>query len=389
MPPRLRPSSLTSTGNVIPQFIASDSPLLPFLLPLPLRNSLLALSRNPSHPPSSSSRQFSTSKPAAASSRYREFVKTPGRRNGFIEWMRDVAPLLNNPAPLRNIPTYMSYKPQPLPTLKGTSGSTPKREFDEQGNIIDGPKRAKRPKADEVDWERAMTEMSLSPFPTNPSFQAHPVISTEFREQIYLRIKAGRSVRRVSAELNCELERVAAVVRMKEIERMWGEQNRPLCTAMQNRVHALMPVSQWKALPQHESITDMRIHPATNNQLFLAVPESMPFSRKDAGAALGILPADQRMPHSELIEVERMRLQGKNIEEMVEVERQREEAEFKAAQEKQARVAAKKAAETVVETDRFEFRLKPAVTGHVGFRYGVPHDDRKRGVVKIPTRVVV
>ncbi|KAF3909072.1 hypothetical protein ABW21_db0202898 [Orbilia brochopaga] len=339
--------------------------------------------------------------------------------------MREVGPLLNNPHPMRNIPTYMAYKPAPLPTLNSPNENTPKREFDDEGNIIDSdkPKRFKRPKADEVDWERAESEMSLSPFPTNPQFEAHPVISTEFREQIYLRIKAGRSVRRVSAELNCELERVAAVVRLKEIERMWEQQsdttyqkphtnrlpltsqqkppanhrlwqpsnpqNRPLCTEMQHRVHALMPVSQWKPLPQHESITDMRIHPATNNQLFLAVPESMPFSRKDAGDALGILPADQRMPHSELIEVERMRVEGKSMDEMIEVERQREEAEFKAAQAKQERVAARKRAETVVETVRFQFRLKPAVTGSVGFRYGVPHDDRSRGVVKIPKRVVV
>ncbi|KAK6336266.1 hypothetical protein TWF696_001827 [Orbilia brochopaga] len=389
MPPRLRPSSLTSTANVIPQSLISNSPLLPFLLPLPLRNSMLALSRQPPSSPSSS-RQFSTSKPLA-SSRYRRFEKTPGRRNGFIDWMRDVAPLLNNPTPLRNIPTYMSYKPQPLPRKDGQGDSTPKREFDDQGNAIDSdkPRRVKRPKADEVDWERAMSEMSLSPFPTNPSFEVHPVISTEFREQIYSRIKMGRSVRRVSAELNCELERVAAVVRLKEIERMWEDQNRPLCTEMQTRVHALMPVSHFTDMPQHESITDMRIHPATNNQLFLAVPESMPFSRKDAGDALGILPADQRMPHGELIEVERMRIEGKSMEEMVEVERQREEAEFQAAQAKQERVAAKKKAETVVETDRFQFRLKPAVTGLVGFRYGVPHDDRSRGVVKIPKRVVV
>ncbi|KAF3919795.1 hypothetical protein ABW20_dc0109160 [Dactylellina cionopaga] len=157
---------------------------------------------------------------------------------------------------------------------------------------------------------------------------------------------------------------------------------------MQTRVHAMMPVTAYKPFPQHESITDLRIHPATNNQLFLSVPESMAFNRKDAGDALGILPADVRMPHSELVEVERMKLRSIPIDDMIKVEMQREQDEMAEIKLKKERMEKKGKAGVVVESERFRFRLKPAVTGLVGYRYGAPHEDRKRGVVKIPKRVV-
>ncbi|KAK6505667.1 hypothetical protein TWF481_007559 [Arthrobotrys musiformis] len=364
MPPRLRPSNLPSASNVIPQ--SFSSPLLPFLLP-----SYHIYTQTPS----SSSRNFSTSKPSYRRAR---FEKTPGTRNGFIDWMKKYGPKLNVPSPLNNVPVYLTRDPPKLPTDK--QALKPKQ----RKNGI-SRKQAQR---DAVDWEAAAKRSTISPFPTNPSFKAHPVISTEFREQIYLRMKADRSVRRISAELNCELERVAAVIRLKEIENRWIAENRPLCTEMQKRVHAMMRVTQYTPFPQHESITDLRIHSATNNQLFLAVPESMPFNRKDAADALGILPADVRMPHSELIEVERMKEAGVEVQEMIKVETEREQREAEEAKAKRERREKRLGAGKVVETERFRFRLKPANAAAVGHRYGVPAEDRKRGINKIPTRVV-
>ncbi|KAK6532850.1 hypothetical protein TWF281_007022 [Arthrobotrys megalospora] len=363
MPPRLRPSSLPSTSNVIPQSFSS-SPLLPFLLPSHHIYTVISSS-------SSSSRNFSTSKPAYR--RARGFEKTPGTRNGFIEWMAKYAPRYNVPNPTNNVPVYMTYQPRALPSKKVERAPGMSR---------------KKAKLDSIDWDTAKEKSTLSPFPGNKSFKAHPVISTEFREQIDLRIKAGRSVRRVSAELNCELERIAAVVRLKAIENKWIEQGRPLCTEMQTRVHAMMPVTHYTTFPQHESITDLRIHPATNNQLFLSVPESMAFNRKDASDAFGILPADVRMPHSELIEVERMKQAGVEVHEMIRIETERENREAEELKEKRERIEKRLKAGKVVETERFRFRLRPATAGAVGHRYGVPAEDRKRGVNKIPTRVL-
>ncbi|KAK6540891.1 hypothetical protein TWF694_008274 [Orbilia ellipsospora] len=372
MPPRLRPSGLPPPTNVISEPFSS-SPLLPYLLPL--HHLYITLPSSSSSP--SSSRQFSTSTPTPARVRTR-FEKTPGTRNGFLDWLKKFAGRLNVPSPQNNIPVYMQYNKPPLPLLKG--GGRP--------NAVGFVKRPRKMEPNLVDWEQVAKNATMSPFPTNPTYKVHPALSTEFREQIYQRVREGRSVRRVSAEVNCELERVAAVVRLKEIERKWIETNRPLATVLQTRIHAMMPISQWKpGQPHHETITDLRIHPATNNQLFLSVPESMPFNRQDAAKALGILPADIRMPHSELIGVEKMKLQRVPVEEMIAREAQREQDEIAAINAKREAVEKRRNAGKVVETERFRFRLRPAVVGQVGYRYGVPAEDRKRGINKIPTRV--
>jgi len=65
----------------------------------------------------------------------------------------------------------------------------------------------------------------LSPFPLNPHFMSQPVLSEEFRELIYLKVVEEKmTVRSVSAELGVSMERVGAVVRMKQMERDWLKQ---------------------------------------------------------------------------------------------------------------------------------------------------------------------
>lgn len=66
------------------------------------------------------------------------------------------------------------------------------------------------------------TTRDLRVFPHNPQFLSQPVLSEEFREVIWERImRDGQSVRDASAELRVEMSRVAAVVRLKEIEKEW------------------------------------------------------------------------------------------------------------------------------------------------------------------------
>ena len=65
----------------------------------------------------------------------------------------------------------------------------------------------------------------LRPFPMNPHFRSQPVLDEDMREEIYNRvIRRGKSVRVVSAELGVEMNRVGAVVRLKEIERRWRKE---------------------------------------------------------------------------------------------------------------------------------------------------------------------
>lgn len=62
----------------------------------------------------------------------------------------------------------------------------------------------------------------LRPFPSNPAFISQPVLSEEARELIWNKVMVKwEGVKAVSAELGVDQKRVAAVVRMKEVEKDW------------------------------------------------------------------------------------------------------------------------------------------------------------------------
>lgn len=63
---------------------------------------------------------------------------------------------------------------------------------------------------------------STSPFPLNPAFRSEEVLGDAARETIWQRVAVkGDPIKVVSAELGVDVRRVAAVVRLKEIERQW------------------------------------------------------------------------------------------------------------------------------------------------------------------------
>ena len=67
----------------------------------------------------------------------------------------------------------------------------------------------------------------LMPFPMNRQFRSQAVLSEELKDAIYEKVmEKGNSVRNVSAELGVEMNRVAAVVRLKAVEKQWAEQVR-------------------------------------------------------------------------------------------------------------------------------------------------------------------
>jgi hypothetical protein len=60
------------------------------------------------------------------------------------------------------------------------------------------------------------------PFPLNQNFRAQSVLGEPTRELIWQRVmQQGDSLKGVSAELGIDLRRVAAVVRLKEVEKGW------------------------------------------------------------------------------------------------------------------------------------------------------------------------
>lgn len=157
---------------------------------------------------------------------------------------------------------------------------------------------------------------------------------------------------------------------------------------------------EGEAQPAHEPVNDIHVHKYTMQQLFVPVSESRHFTREDAAAAFhrSMLSVDKRSPQPQLIEMERRVLQGVKRNESKE---QFEEATRKEEEAVAARIMRKQAAEekalTRVKTDRYEFRFRDMSVQDVGpigrsragtgWRYGAPHEDRKKGKVKIPTSV--
>lgn len=150
----------------------------------------------------------------------------------------------------------------------------------------------------------------------------------------------------------------------------------------------------------HESINDLPVHRATELQVFHPVSESRHFTRRDAGKIFDrtLLPAEDRVPHTELVQIEKWRYEGKVHGERQTLIREMNEREENKKKEAERFRSAKEAREvTKVRTGRSVFRfqdIKVESVGRdgrdkrgVGARYGMPHQDRKKGQVKIPTRV--
>ena len=163
------------------------------------------------------------------------------------------------------------------------------------------------------------------------------------------------------------------------------------------------PFNASKPVP-HESINDLPVHAATLPQIFHPVSESRAFTRIDAGKVFDphLLPADERIPHPELIEDYRDSIYGGLTGPALETKRQermKEELRSRAEMQKRQMKKEEEMTKKVLPSEsRWEWRFQEIRVEDVGengrglkgvgARYGVPPQDRKRGQVKIPTRVV-
>ncbi|KAF2263265.1 hypothetical protein CC78DRAFT_421531, partial [Lojkania enalia] len=306
------------------------------------------------------------------------------RRREFYEW-------LNGPG--------ASLK-QPLLDSTNYLGA-----YDKYGNL-----QAKKAEVEAEEPLPPETTSDLRPFPLNKYFRSQPVLSEELREAIYQRVKRdGATVSLASVEFGVSNERVGAVVRLKQMEKEWIAQGKTLAAPYSKAVLAMVPTTPYidPSLPgnkgkrpiNHEPINDLPVHPATRQQLFVPVAESRQFTRADAGKAFdnNLLPADDRIPHPELVQAERELASGLSFEQR----RQLAENRFAAEQAKKKKEAQKKEAEEAalrtVPQRRWDYviqNINAEAVGKsersykgVGWRYGFPHEDRKKGQVKIPTKV--
>lgn len=81
------------------------------------------------------------------------------------------------------------------------------------------------------------TTEDLMPYPMNRQFRSQAVLSEELKDAIWKRVmEDGKSVRDVSAGLGVEMRRVAAVVRLKAVEKEWEKQ---VCSQVMNSINNL------------------------------------------------------------------------------------------------------------------------------------------------------
>ncbi|KAK0665743.1 eukaryotic mitochondrial regulator protein-domain-containing protein [Cercophora samala] len=241
-----------------------------------------------------------------------------------------------------------------------------------------------------------------TPFPSNKMFKSEPVLSSRARQMIWEAVMLqGMPLKAVSAQYHVDMRRVAAVVRLMEIEKRMEKENAPMAIPYARAVEKMLPRANLMGEEEpFEPINDVHVHSFTMQQLFVPVSESREFTRKDAAKAFGdhILPPDHKMRIPELVKMERDILSGvpQAQAEKDFLARTRESERLFA--ESQKYVAAKKEAKKLkVDTERFEFRIEKfnsqavgkrgRARNAVGWRYGVPFNDRQKGLYKIPTSV--
>ena len=84
---------------------------------------------------------------------------------------------------------------------------------------------AKTPDFAEPKGEPSYLGQGNRPFPLNPAFISEPVLSEQAREMIWRDvIQNGKAIKATSAKYGVDIRRVAAVVRMKEIEKTWEKE---------------------------------------------------------------------------------------------------------------------------------------------------------------------
>ena len=151
--------------------------------------------------------------------------------------------------------------------------------------------------------------------------------------------------------------------------------------------------------PRHESINDLPVHRSTLHQVFHPTSESRHFTRVDAGKVFkaNLLPAEERIPHPDMI---RQLRESRDLSHAAR-EELRKKIYDQEVQKTNAAKEAAKAAEArktqVVDGKRWAFRIENVNAedvgragrspNGVGWRYGMPLEDRKKGQVKIPTKV--
>ncbi|KAG0638207.1 eukaryotic mitochondrial regulator protein-domain-containing protein [Tuber brumale] len=260
---------------------------------------------------------------------------------------------------------------------------------------------------DRSTWERKdktrNPEAFVQPYPFNRYFKSQPVLSDAFREEIYARVKRqNHSIRQVSAALNVSIERVAAVVRLKQVEKEHVARGGKLSTFLTKALDQMLPVTDAPNLIDgrsgsgsggggggvaFENVQELPIHSLAGRQAFVQTSESREFTRADAGKEFGLPAADVMVPHPDLVTLAKERFEDVPLLKRTARQEERDRLNKSRREAEKERSDEKKRKKKVLEVGRWKWCLTEAETGKVGFRYGFPLPDRKKGHVKIPTHI--
>ena len=260
---------------------------------------------------------------------------------------------------------------------------------------------------DRSTWERKdkgrNPDAFVQPYPFNRYFKSQPVLSDAFREDIYTRVKQNNhSIRQVSAALSVSIERVAAVVRLKQVEKEHVAKGGKLSTFLTKALDQMLPVVDVPADSKSgsnggggggggggvfENIQELQTHSLAGRQVFVPTSESREFTRADAGKEFGLPAADVMVPHPDLVTLAKEKNEGVLIHERIMRQGERDRLEKSRREAAKERADERRRQKKVLEVGRWKWCLTEAETGKVGFRYGFPLPDRKKGHVKIPTHV--
>lgn len=204
-------------------------------------------------------------------------------------------------------------------------------------------------------------------------------------------------------------------------------------------IHEMVPTTPFnpgQAPIPHEPINDLPVHSLTTPQIFYPTSESRAFNRTDAGRVFSaaprlpdsqdraqggtpvepyqdtklekvgrgeneidvLKPADARIPHPHMIAYAKDQNDPSMNRDHDLIKQRYNQRLLEDAQKRitnrDKRFAADEKQRTRIDTKRWEFIVTDVSNSHnnnkaPGVRYGVPHEDRKKGQVKIPTKVAV
>lgn len=175
-----------------------------------------------------------------------------------------------------------------------------------------------------------------------------------------------------------------------------------MAKAYNDAVLAMLPTTPYRPSnpPAHEPINDLPVHPWTRQQIFLPTSESRVFTRADAAKTFhpSLLPADERIAHPELVQIAKWEHEGFDRETRQRLMREKDsESVARKEMKEYKRKQWERRTQVTVQGRRWDFKFQDISAekvnkdgrGHeaVGIRYGMPHEDRKKGQFKIPTKV--